>query len=58
MQVDQHVILEPHVGENWEVFPILSNRVCIGFARDCPETTGDAVKSFEPLAADQSLGAL
>jgi len=37
MQVDQYVILEPHVEENWEVFPILSNRVCIGFARDCPE---------------------
>jgi hypothetical protein len=43
MQVDQHATLEPHAEENWEAPPILSNRVCIGFARGCPENMGDAV---------------
>jgi hypothetical protein len=46
------VILEPHVEENWQVFPNLSNGVGIGFARDCPETTGDAVKSPDLLLSD------
>jgi hypothetical protein len=55
MQVDQHAPLEPHAEENWEVFPILSNRVCISFARGCPENMGDAVNLLSPFQLTKVL---